>query len=94
MESIIRHFQVDSHDCYFWRTHEQAELDLLIFKNGQRLGFEFKFTKTPKLTKAMQIASTDLKLDQLIVIYPGQVTIKLTKQINCYGLESFLKSND
>jgi predicted AAA+ superfamily ATPase len=94
LEAVIRHLGVDQFDCYFWGVHGQAELDLLIFYQGKRLGFEFKFTKTPTYTKSMQTAFTDLKLDQLIVIYPGNKEIKLQKNISCYGLEQYLNSND
>ncbi len=29
-------------DAYFWATHQGAELDLLLFKDGRRLGVEAK----------------------------------------------------
>lgn len=91
LEEIIRCSQVDPENCYFWATHQQAELDLLIFHKGQRLGFEFKFADAPKLTKSMQIAVTDLKLDSLTVIYPGTREYWLTEKINVSGLSSYLK---
>lgn len=91
LESVIRHLEVDAQDCYFWATHSQAELDLLVVQGTKRMGFEFKYTKTPKLTKSMSIAFEDLKLNQLIVIYPGDVKIRLTKNIFCLGLETFLQ---
>jgi hypothetical protein len=50
-------------------------------------GFEFKYSKQPKLTKSMQIAFEDLKLKTLTVIYPVDQTIHLTKTITCKGLE-------
>lgn len=92
LESVIRHLGVDAEDCYFWAIHAQAELDLLVIKGTQRIGFEFKFTKKPELTKSMKMAFELLKLDKLIVIYPGNIQIRLTKEIVCEGLEEFLKS--
>ncbi len=88
LESVIRHHQVDEHDCYFWSTFSGAELDLLIILNGERHGYEFKFSKQPKLTKSMQIACDDLKLKTLTVIYPGDKLIRLTESITCKGLNS------
>lgn len=71
MEEIIKHHESDGHDCYFWASHNKAELDLLILKDGKKLGFEFKMSDAPKLTPSMKIAMEDLKLDQLKIIYPG-----------------------
>ena len=33
--------------AYFWATHHDAELDLLMFKNGPRVGVEFKRAAAP-----------------------------------------------
>lgn len=57
--------------AWFWATHARAELDLLVFHGGKRLGFEFKFSDAPGLTRSMHIAREDLKLDRLLVVYPG-----------------------
>lgn len=92
LEEIIRHHQVDQEQCYFWATHQQAELDLLLFTQSQRLGFEFKFTDAPKLTKSMQIAINDLHLDHLTVVYPGTRHYALTEKIHVMSLSHYLKN--
>lgn len=86
LEEVIRQISPDPDDCYFWATPGGAELDLLILKNGRRLGFEFKYSTTPKVTKSMQIALSDLKLDQLIIVIPGKESFMLTPQIKVLGL--------
>jgi uncharacterized protein len=91
LEAVTRHLQVNGYDCYFWSTHQQAELDLLIVKGSDRLGFEFKFSKTPKLTRSIQSILEDLQLKKITIIYPGDVIIRLTKEITCIGLEQFLQ---
>lgn len=58
--------------AYFWATHQGAELDLLLFKFGKRLGVECKRADAPMLTPSMCIAVNDLSLDRLIVVYPGE----------------------
>jgi uncharacterized protein len=58
-------------EAYFWATHQGAELDLLLFKNGRRIGVECKRADAPTLTPSMRIALDDLKLDRLVVVYPG-----------------------
>jgi predicted AAA+ superfamily ATPase len=90
LEELIRCFPVDSENCYFWSTHQQAELDLLIFHEGKRLGFEFKYADAPTLTKSMRIACEDLRLDELIVIYPGTRKYSLTEKIKVMNLSDYL----
>lgn len=61
---------------------------LLLLKGGRRLGFEFKYTDHPKVTKSMYIAQQDLKLDHLALLYPGHRIFPLEKGITAYGLET------
>jgi uncharacterized protein len=88
LEEVIRTFGATSDECYFWATQAEAELDLFILKNNQRLGFEFKYTDAPKTTKSMHIALEDLKLDHLAVLYPGNDIFPLTEKITAYGIET------
>lgn len=92
LEEIIRAFEVSSDECFFWSTQANAELDLLIIKNNRRIGFEFKYTDSPKITKSMHIAREDLKLDHLGIIYPGKEIFPLYENINAYGLEVLTKT--
>jgi hypothetical protein len=69
VEEVLKALQPD--EAYYWATHQGAELDLLLFKRGRRVGIECKRAAAPTLTRSMQIALTDLKLDRLIVAYPG-----------------------
>lgn len=92
LEEIIRCQHVETENCYFWATHNQAELDLLIFHKGKRLGFEFKYTDAPKLTKSMQIACEDLQLDELKVIYPGSRDYPLAEKVTVVSLQNYCQS--
>ena len=58
-------------EAYYWATYQGAELDLLLFKRGRRIGVECKRVDAPVLTPSMRIALADLKLDELFVVYPG-----------------------
>lgn len=91
LEEVIRFHQVNPMECYFWSTHSQAELDLLLFLKGKRVGFEFKFSDAPKLTKSMQIAMHDLQLEQLFVIYPGKHQYLLADNIIVCSLEQYIE---
>lgn len=88
LEEIIRTLQVRPEECFFWSTQAEAELDLFIIKNGKRLGFEFKYTDSPKITKSMRIVSNDLRLDRLFIIYPGKENFPLSENIIAAGLDN------
>lgn len=84
IEEVIDAAQPD--DTYFWATHQGAELDLLLFKNGRRLGVEVKRMDAPKLTPSMRSALEDLKLEQLVVLYPGLKEYALAERVRVVPL--------
>ena len=90
LEEIVRMYQVTQEECFFWATQSGAELDLLLFREGKRMGFEFKYSDAPRMTPSMRSALTDLMLDHLYVIYPGKGSFPLTEQATAYGLETFI----
>ena len=84
IEEAIRAVSPDG--AYFWATHNGAELDLLLVKNGRRIGIECKRSDAPRLTPSMRIAMTDLGLDRLIVIYPGARRYPLAEKVEVVPL--------
>lgn len=88
LEQTIRLHQAEPENCYFWGIHNQAGLDLLILKDGKKIGFEVKFNDAPRLTKSMEIALDTLQLDTLQVIYPGKKKYYLNDKIEVSGLEN------
>ena len=91
LEQVIQSLRIRPEESFFWRTQDGAELDLLVFTGGKRLGFEFKFSDSPKTTKSMHSALAALKLDHLFVIYPGQREIPLKDNVTLIGLEGWNK---
>ena len=45
LDQVLRIARPD--EAYFWATHAGAELDLLMFKDGRRVGVEFKRADAP-----------------------------------------------
>ena len=88
LEQVLRIAQPDQ--AYFWATHQGAELDLLMFKGGQRIGVEFKRADAPAITPSMRIAMHDLKLDALYVVYPGAHRFKMADRIEAVPLWALL----
>lgn len=81
---------VGERDAYFWRTHEGAELDLLIMRGGKRYGFEIKLSDAPTLTKSMHIALKDLGLARLFVVYPGAESYPLHDRIDVVSITDLI----
>ncbi len=84
IEETLKLLQPD--DAYFWATHNGAELDLLLFTRGRRLGVEVKRADAPTLTPSMRIALTDLRLDHLTVLYPGTKPYSLADRVSVMPL--------
>ena len=77
-------------EAYFWATHAGAELDLLMLKDGRRVGVEFKRSDAPHLTPSMKTAMKDLRLDALYVVYPGTRRYALTTDMEVVPLAALL----
>lgn len=90
LESVIRMHKVPQEECFFWAVHEQAEIDLMLFLKGERVGFEFKWADAPKLTKSTLAACEALKLKKCYIIYPGSKSYPLTENISVVNLEDYL----
>ena len=84
IEEIIKLSTPD--EAYFWGTHGGAELDLLLVKDGYRLGVDVKRMDAPKLSPSMRSALEDLELDRLTVMYPGNRRYRLSEQVEVIPL--------
>lgn len=72
---------VGDRNAYFWATQSGAEMDLFVQRNGKKYGIEVKYKDAPGITKSMRIAQRDLELDKVIIVYPGEQSYVLDKDI-------------
>lgn len=86
LEQVLKVAGAD--EAYFWATHQGAELDLLLMKGGRRLGVEIKYADAPQVTPSMRIALGDLKLERLLVVYPGETSYPLADNIDVFPAAS------
>ncbi|MCB0525914.1 MAG: ATP-binding protein [Lewinellaceae bacterium] len=86
MEELISHVEKRDSEVFFYATHGGVEVDLYWQHQGKRIGAEFKYTDAPGTTKSMQQAISDLNLDELWVIYPGNRKYQLTDKITVMPL--------
>ncbi|MBU1171346.1 MAG: ATP-binding protein [Proteobacteria bacterium] len=91
IEEALRAIQPE--EAYFWATHNGAELDLFLVKNRKRLGLDVKRADAPRLTPSMRRAMTDLQLDKLWVIYPGDRRYSLAAGVDVLPLKNLLEIN-
>lgn len=90
LEQVIRRLRARTDECFFWRTHGGAELDLLVARGRRRLGFEIKRTSAPQVTPSMRVALADLGLDALTVVHAGSTSFPLGPRIRAVAMEDLL----
>jgi len=88
LDQVLRIARPDA--AYYWATHAGAELDLLMLKDGRRVGVEFKRADAPTVTPSMRIAMQDLGLDALYVVYPGTRRYALAQGVQALPLAALL----
>jgi hypothetical protein len=90
VEEILKALRPE--DAYFWATHNGAEIDLVLFRHGRRIGIECKRTDAPTLTPSMRIALADLKLDKLHIVYPGEKRYPLARKVEAVPLAELVNA--
>ncbi len=80
-------------EAYYWATHNGAEIDLMMIKNGRMLGVECKRLDAPKLTPSMRIALQDLQLERILVIYPGTQRYRIADRIEAVPFEEIVRGS-
>ncbi len=73
-------------ECYFWATHQGAELDLLVVRGRRRYGVEFKRSSAPTMTASMRIALSDLGLTSLRVVHAGEASYPMAAGVRAVAL--------
>ena len=71
LEEVVSRLDARPEECFFWATHQGAELDMLVVRGARRIGFEFKRTTAPSVTRSMRTAQEDLRLSDLYVVHAG-----------------------
>lgn len=91
LEQVARRLGARNEECFFWATHAGAELDLLVVRGRRRIGFEIKRTSSPRITKSMRNAITDLKISQLDIIHAGDKTFPLSHRVRAVSFSRLFK---
>ena len=86
ISEVVAHLGARPEECFFWKLHSGAELDLLIRRGSSRRGFEIKLTSSPRVTASMTSALEALDLEELVVIHAGAESYPLTSRIRAVAL--------
>ena len=86
LENVIQALGLEDRQCYYWRTHTGAEIDLVVDQGGVLRGFEIKRSSAPRLTRSMRIALRDLGLRRIDVIHAGTESYPLARNVQAVSL--------
>lgn len=90
IEQIIATLR-EEYEYYFYRTHQGAECDLILVKNGVvKTAIEIKNTLSPKLSKGMQISMEDTGAEKGVIICRIEGGYPLSEKVKALGLREFL----
>jgi hypothetical protein len=93
LEQTLHAWKVPSGEAFYWAVHNGPEVDLLLFPGGKRVGVEFKFADAPTATRSMRTAQELLRLDRIIVIYPGSVRYSLEDGMEALPIADVVSSS-
>lgn len=91
LDTVASRLGAAPEECFFWRTHSGPEIDLLVIRGNARLGFEFKRTTAPEVTRSMRAALNDLKLARLTIVHAGTRTYPMAPKIHAVALGRVLE---
>ena len=75
----------------FYRTHQGAEIDLLITRSDEPyISCEIKLTNAPKISKGMNIAIGDVGTKRNYIITHSSDRYPLSEQIEAISIHAFL----
>lgn len=82
----------DSCTMYFYRTHQGAEADLLIARDGKPLMCaEIKRTNAPMMSKGFANVIEDNKTPENYIIYNGDDPFPVAKNVQAIGFRGWLE---
>lgn len=90
IEEVLKAVEPD--EACFWAVHSGPQLDLLLLMGGRKYGLEIKRSDAPKLEASMRAALETLKLDHLLVLYPGTMRYSLSDSVTVVPLTEVRES--
>ncbi len=87
----ILQYKPNDLDAYHYRTHNKAEVDLVLVKGNKPIAcIEIKVGNNPALSKGVYECIADLKTTKNYIITPNSESYQYDKNISVCNLQSFL----
>ena len=81
-----------AYSMYFYRTHQGAEADLLIIKDGKPvICAEIKRTNAPMMSKGFANVIEDNQTQENFIIFPGEDEFPVAENAQAIGFRNWLK---
>ena len=78
--------------AYYYRTSGGAEIDLvLVWPNGKQWAIEIKRSLTPRPGRGLHSACGDLRPERTFVVYPGQETYPISRDVVAIPLDELAR---
>ena len=94
LEQIVQHLGLREQEVFFWGVHTGGELDMVFQRRGRLHGVELKFQDAPRMTPSVHSALEELKLAHLWVVYPGNESYSLAKNVRVIPLTELARIED
>ena len=92
IEEVLALVQPD--EAYFWATHQGAEIDLVLRRQGRLFGIECKRADAPRITQSIRIALEDLGLERVAIVYPGRKRFRIAPSVEAVPVSSLGTGED
>jgi predicted AAA+ superfamily ATPase len=89
IENIINQFK--KWDCFYYRTADGAEIDLVLISGLEIIAIEIKSSLSPKVGKGFWLAREDIKATKSFIIAPVKESYPYKNDVMVYPLDEFLK---
>lgn len=77
---------------YFYRTHQGAEADMLLVRNGEPICCgEIKRSNAPTMSRGFASVIEDVKTSQNYIVYAGTEAFPVAEQVQAVGLHQWLE---
>ncbi len=90
-EQILFH-KPQNTELYFYRTYNQAEIDLLLIENNKPImAIEIKLSNSPSVSRGFYTSCEDLEIEQRYVVTPHADAYPKSNGVMVMNIKDFLK---
>lgn len=90
IEQISGNLDADT-ECFFYRTHDGAECDLVLIRGGHAVAaIEIKYTSSPKISRGLTQAFRDINAASNFIITPRTDDYLIHESVQVCNLPTFL----